>query len=77
LDVDDCDIRLMREGLAQERLRIARLADDIEAGLREQTRYPLAHQNVVLPDDHAQGLRHDDTLLPLASGRAIGATTTS
>src|ERR1700730_8735308 len=78
LDVDDCDIRLMCERLAQERIRIACLADDSEPGLREQTRYPLAHQNVVLPDDYAQGLlRHDDTLLPVASGRAIGATATS
>src|SRR2546423_7095447 len=77
LDVDDCNIRLVRERLAQERLRIARLADDIEPRLHEQTRYPLAHQNVVLPDDYAQGLRHDETLLPLAGGRAIGATSTS
>src|SRR3982074_3577714 len=77
LDIDNCDIRLGRERLAQERLRIACLADDIESGLRQQTRYPLTHQNVVLPDDYAQALRHDDTLLPLASSRAIGARTTS
>jgi hypothetical protein len=52
LDVDDRDIRLVRERLAQERLRIACLADDVEPDLHEQTRYSLAHQNVVLTDDY-------------------------
>src|SRR5205807_3862788 len=53
LDVDDSDVRLVCERLAQERLRIACLADDVEPGLGEQTPDSLAHQNVVLADDYA------------------------
>ena len=56
LDVDDRDVRLVRERLAQERVRVTGLAHDIEPALGKQTRDPLAHQDIVLPDDYAQGL---------------------
>ena len=41
----------MRERLAQEVVGVTGLGRDVEPRLGEQTRDPLAHQNVILPDD--------------------------
>ena len=58
LDVDDGHIGPVCERLAQEGVRVARVADDVEARFAEHTHDALAHQNVVLADDDSHGRRH-------------------
>ena len=57
LDVHDCHVGLVRQGLPQEGLGVSGLADDIESGVGQQARNPFTQQNVVLPEDHPDGLK--------------------
>ncbi len=41
---------------------VSGLADDVESRVGQQTRDPFTQQNVVLPEDHPDGLRHTATL---------------
>jgi hypothetical protein len=54
LDVGDDHRRAVGESLAQQIFGVAGLSDDFEPGLGEQSRDPLAEQDVVLADHHAQ-----------------------
>ena len=45
----------MGESLAEELLRVPRLADHFEACLSQQACYSLAQEHVVLPDDDTNG----------------------
>ena len=68
LDVHDGDIRAMREPLPKQILGVARLGYDVEAGVHQQPRDPLAQQNVVLTDQNAQALGHGEQPYSLAGG---------
>jgi hypothetical protein len=46
----------VREALAQQIGRVAGLGDDVESGVREQSRDPLTQQDIVLADYHSQRL---------------------
>ena len=56
-DVDDGDVGLVRADLAQEVLRVAGLAGDLEAGLLQQARETLAQEHGVLGDHDARWAR--------------------
>ena len=54
-DVDDRDVRAMLADGLQERVGVAGLGDDLEAGLGQQPRDPLAQQERVVGEDEPQG----------------------
>jgi hypothetical protein len=54
--IGDHDRRTVRETLAQQILGITGLSDDLEPGLGQQQRDPLAQQHVVLSNHHSQRL---------------------
>ena len=53
--VDHGDVGLVRADLAQQLLGVARLADDLEARLVQQSRDPLTQQNGVVGDHDTHG----------------------
>jgi hypothetical protein len=55
VDVGDHDGRAVSEALAQEIGGVARLGDDVEPSLDEQSRDPLPKEDIVLTDYHSQG----------------------
>ena len=57
-DVDDRHVGLVGADLAQQVLPVAGLAGDLEAGLLEQAREPLAQQDGVVGDNDADGVAH-------------------
>ncbi len=63
LDVDDGDVGPMRQRLPQEGFCVARVADHLEAGLRQDAHDPFAQKDVILTDDDPDGLCHDATVL--------------
>jgi hypothetical protein len=56
VDISDDNSRMVSEALAQKVLGVACLSDDVESGLGEESGDPLAQQNVVFADHHAQRL---------------------
>jgi hypothetical protein len=56
VDVGDDHCRAVGEALAQQIYGVAGLSDDVQPGLGEQSRDPLAEQDVVLAEHHAQRL---------------------
>jgi hypothetical protein len=57
LDVDDRNVRPVRERLAQEVRSIASLTDNLETGFRQKPRDPLSKKNVVF-GNHDPGAAH-------------------
>src|SRR5215212_6716737 len=55
-DVDDGDIGLVGPDLSQQLLAVARLADDVEARVREQAHGALAQEDGVFGDHDAHGI---------------------
>jgi hypothetical protein len=50
-DVDERDVRLVRFHLLEQLLCISGLPDDLEAGLDQKARHPLAQQDGVVGED--------------------------
>jgi hypothetical protein len=74
LHIGDDHVGLVGKRLAQEGLGVAGLPDDLEARLGKQARDPLAHEHVVLAEQHPHGRRHtaklsDGRWAPLARGQ--------
>jgi hypothetical protein len=58
LDVDHRRVGLVGERLSQEALRVARLGDDLEARLHEQSGDPFPQEHIVLAQNYSDGSSH-------------------
>src|SRR5207247_782837 len=55
-DVDDDGVGMGQSDVAQERICVLGLGDDVDAGLLEQVNDALAREQVVVGDDYAHGM---------------------
>src|SRR5262249_43216654 len=55
-DVDDCDIRLLEQDRARERVAVGHRRDDVEAVVAQQPRQPVAQQREILRDHDPHGI---------------------